>query len=285
MEQGHGLLQVKGWNDVDALMRGYIHDIEECSGGLVRYQVADRQEVDHFPVKQDGYQYTAKAYADVTGGRAPAHNPDTVDYHQIVDEFHLLERVASGEIDEVWLFGFPFAGFYESRMAGAGAFWCNAPPLEGTGQCPRRFVMMGFSYERGVGEMLEDLGHRTESIMTRVYQGRPDHANLWKHYTLYDKIAPGRAEVGSVHFAPNSERDYDWGNRRYVTSNCDDWYNFPNFTGARKQVNCADWGNGDIRLHHKWWLSHLPKVAGETDGIDNNWWRYTIRVDDPFFDR
>ena len=26
----------------------------------------------------------------------------------------------------------------------------------------RRFVIMGFSYERGVGEMLENMGHRAE---------------------------------------------------------------------------------------------------------------------------
>jgi hypothetical protein len=39
--------------------------------------------------------------------------------------------VARGEIDEIWLFGGPYFGFYESRMAGPGAFWCNAPPLPG----------------------------------------------------------------------------------------------------------------------------------------------------------
>ena len=50
---------------------------------------------------------------------------------------------------------------------------------------------MGFNVERGVGEMLEDFGHRTESIMT-----------------------------------------------------------------------------------HVWWLSHLPRSKGRTDGKLNNWWAY-----------
>ncbi|MEZ4499938.1 MAG: hypothetical protein R2839_07615 [Thermomicrobiales bacterium] len=39
-------------------------------------------------------------------------------------------------------------------------------------------------------------------------------------------------------------------------------------------MTCADWGEGDIPQHHLWWLSHLPKVPGETDGISNNWWEY-----------
>ena len=52
-------------------------------------------------------------------------------------------------------------------MAGRGAYECNSDPVPGV-DCPRIFVIMGFNYERGVGEMLEDFGHRTESIMTHV---------------------------------------------------------------------------------------------------------------------
>ena len=56
--------------------------------------------------------------------------------------------------------------FYESIMGGAGAFWCNAPPMKNTAQCPRRFVVMGFNYERYVGEMLEILRppHRIDPV-------------------------------------------------------------------------------------------------------------------------
>jgi hypothetical protein len=273
------LSQQMHWNQVDDLVNGYIADIAECSGGQVKYQVSERKDVDGFPVKVDGFRYTASRYIEMISGRARPHEPDTVDYQQIVSYFDLLERVQNDEIDEVWLMGFPYAGFYESRMAGRGAFWCNAPPLEKTDQCPRRFVIMGFSFERGVGEMLEDLGHRTESIMEKVYQDKKGEANLWKRYTRYDRIAPGQAEVGNVHFAPNSERDYDWGNRRFVPSRCDDWLNFPDFKVRILQVNCTEWGNGDIRLHHKWWLAHLPKKDGITDGISNNWWEYVIKID------
>jgi hypothetical protein len=43
-----------------------------------------------------------------------------------------------------------------------------------------------------------------------------------------------------------------------------------------KQVNCAEWGGGEIHAHHKWWLKHLPKVGGHTNGIANNWWQYVL---------
>jgi hypothetical protein len=79
-----------------------------------------------------------------------------------------------------------------------------------------------------------------------------------------------------VHFAPNSERDYDWGNPRPVISYCDDWMTFPELPGRARWVDCREWGGGDMRLHHLWWLSHLPRVSGETFGVSNNWWSYVI---------
>ncbi|HEX2990634.1 MAG TPA: hypothetical protein VHO49_08135, partial [Anaerolineales bacterium] len=186
-------------------------------------------------------------------------------------------RVARDEIDEVWIFNFPHAGFYESIMAGPGAFWCNAPPLKHTEASGRRFVIMGFSYERGVGEMLENLGHRVESIMHKTFERLEGADNLWERFCRYDKISPGNAALGNVHFAPNSDRDYDWNNPSTVLSECDDWlYNFPNFMGVKRAVTASDWGNGDTRRHHRWWLNHLPKTAGRRNGIHNNWWQYIM---------
>ena len=130
--------------------------------------------------------------------------------------------------------------------------------------------------------MLEDLGHRTESILRKVY-GRWDNSlpyqqlNAWERFTLYDKQKPGEAACGNVHFAPNSLADYDWGNKTEVLSNCDDWLTYPYLTGKKRLVNCSEWGNGDIREHHKWWLRHLPKAPGRgPDGKLNNWWRYVV---------
>jgi hypothetical protein len=240
-------------------------------------------EVDGFPVKQDGFVYTPRSYLANWRARSGFHQPDAVDYHRLLNDFNVIPRVNSGLLDEVWLFGFPYAGYYESIMAGPDAYWCNAPPLptsRAAGPAPtRRFVIMGFNYERGVGEMLEDLGHRAESILSHYFNGTRGDANLWERFTRYDQLHPGRAECGNVHFAPNSLRDYDWGNRRRVPSRCDDWYNYPNFKGTVREVDCHAWGDGDIRLHHLWWLGHFPHLPGSTAGRLNNWWEYVIAPD------
>jgi hypothetical protein len=251
-------------------------DITETSKGLARYQIVQRVEVDEFLPLEDGFSYAVDTYLSTYRRTTAHHLPEWLDYNAFLARFNILQRVANNELDEVWVFAFPHAGMYESVMAGRKAFWCNSHPLPETDDCPRRFVIMGFSLERGVGEMFEAFTHRCESIMTKVYQPTTGDANLYERFSRYDKKNPGEAECGTVHFAPNSERDYDWKNDRYVASKCDDWYNFPDFTGATRQVNCEEWGNGDIRLHHLWWLDHFPRVSGRTNGIAHNWWQYVI---------
>jgi hypothetical protein len=268
------LSQKMNWSRADDLVNGYISDIAAASSGLVTYQVVERLERNEFPVKAGGFHFTPSSYMDIYNRISDAHVAEYVDYDIILQQFNILARVAAGELDEVWIFAFPFAGLYESTMGGAGAFRCNSPVLPNTSGCPRRFVIMGFSYERGVGEMLEAFGHRAEFILGRVFSKLTGAANLYRRFALYDLIAPGNAQVGTIHFAPNSNRDYDWSNPRFVASYCDDWYNFPNFKGLPKQVSGPEWGNGDTRAHHVWWLEHLPKVAGRRNGVAHNWWQY-----------
>lgn len=272
--RGRKLQQLFGWNDPDRLVEECIQDLRQVSYGLVRYSIVERIEVDEFPVKADGYRYRPDEFERLWRARRGFHQPDLVDYPRLLEQFGVVQRVNGDRIDEVWLMAFPYAGYYESIMCGPGAFWCNAPPLESVRDAGRRFVVMGFNYERGVGEMLESYGHRAESILARTYERLPAGRNLWERFTRYELRNPGQAEAGNIHFAPNSERDYDWGNPRQVLSGCDDWYEFPQLAGSRRMVNCDEWGGGDIRRHHRWWYEHLPHAAGSTDGIEHNWWSY-----------
>lgn len=271
------LVETIGWNDPDRLASEYIRDLLTGSHGLLRYRIVGRVLFDTWPVKQDGFRYDAATFLECWQARRGFHEPDAVDYHALLRECDAIGRVNADAIDEVWFFGPPYAGYYESRMIGPGSYWCNSEGLAqvtGAPEAKRRFVVMGFNYERDVDCMLENLGHRTESMMMRRYDGRRDPSNLWDHFTRYDRIAPGQASVGNVHFAPNSDRDYDWGNYRPVSSDCDDWLRFPNLTGARRMVDCRDWGNGDMRRHHLWWFERLPHVAGESNGVSHNWWTF-----------
>jgi len=272
---GKKLSEAMKWNNVEDLAKGFMSDILLVSGGLVRYKIVERFDVDDFPAKVDGFKYDPQTYLNVVRGASRPYMPQEADYYAIIKQFNILQRVAKEEIDEVWIFNFPHAGFYESIMGGPGAFWCNAAPLKNTETSKRRFVIMGFSYERGIGEMLENMGHRAESILEKTFEKIPEDENLWKRFIRHEKTHPGQAALGNVHFAPNSERDYDWNNPTPVSSECDDWlYNFPDFVGAIREVDAAEWGNGDTRKHHVWWMKHFPKTIGRQNGVHNNWWQY-----------
>ena len=274
---GATLSQQRKWYRPTDLVTGFMADLLQISGGMARYQIVLRIDVDEFPVKVDGFQYTPKTYMDVLFGAASPHTPSEVNYNAILGKYNILQRVARNEIDEVWVFGFPHAGFYESTMGGPGAFWCNGPVLQNTGASQRRFVMMGFSFERYIGEMLEAYGHRSESIMEKTFSKLNGDANLWKRFTRYEKIAPGKSACGNIHYAPNSQMDYDWNNPTAVISECHDWQlNFPGFKGDMRMVGPSEWGSGDIREHHKWWFDHFPRVAGRKNGIHNNWRQYVV---------
>lgn len=280
---GRKLSETQNWYRVEELVPGFMADILKCSGGLARYQIAQRIDVNEFPAKTDGFRYTPQSYMDVLRGVTPPRLPQEADYLAILTRFKVFERVAKNEIDEVWIIAFPHAGFYESIMGGPGAFWCNAPPLKNTAASKRRFVVMGFSYERHIGEMLHSFGHRAESIMAKAYEKLNGDANLWQRFARYQMVAPGKAAIGTIHFAPNSTRDYEWDSQAPVLSECYDWLNnFPNFKGDIRSVTAQDWGGGDVRLFHQWWLKHLPKVAGRKNGVHNNWWQYVMNPNNVF---
>lgn len=270
---GKRLTELFGWNDPAVLAQQYIADLREASYGYLNYQIVERIDTDWYPRKIDGFQYTNASFIDAWQRRA-IHEPNAVDYPAQMRAFMLLERFNAGDFDEAWFFAHPLNGDYESTMAGPGAFWCNSPPVADTAAAHKRFVIMAFNYERGVDCMLENYGHRAESIMSRVYERLGRGRNMWQQFIRYDRISQGRAHCGNVHFAPNSDRDYDWGNRRPVLSGCDDWYSYPQLSGQTRMVDCREWGNGDMRLHHMWWFQHFPHGTGTTDGVANNWWQY-----------
>lgn len=270
------LSTVLGWNNPLRLAHELIQDLEHTSHGFARYQIVEQLVIDDFPQKEDGFRYDESAYLRAWHTRQNIHQPDAIDYAKLIEDLRIIEKVNTSQIDEVWTISFPWAGFYESRMAGPGAYWCNAPPLTETQHASKRFIIMAFNYERGVGEMLESYGHRAESILSHVHQHVSGPGNLWEKFTRYDKSHPEKAEVGNIHFAPNSRRDYDWGNPTPVLSRCRAWRNFPDLSAAPERVDCREWGSGDLRAHHRWWFSLLPHTQGSTNGILNNWWEYIV---------
>lgn len=159
------------WNNTDILIQKYITAMQQASGNMLTYQLVNKLVAQEYPILLDGRRYDNTlwklALADDTKAFRDSHGSYMLaDYQRIIQDFKLIQQVQSQQIDEVWMFGGPLFGFYESRMVGKGAFWCNGPAME---QDCRRFVIMGFNYERDLKEMVHDFGHRAESTLARLF--------------------------------------------------------------------------------------------------------------------
>jgi hypothetical protein len=234
----------EGWNRSDDLISGYIDKMREASQGILEYQVVETLDVPEYPLLWEGHQYTDKTYTEVLGDDTRALRDANgkymlADYDQIIQKYNLLKKIEDEEIDEVWMFGGPYFGFYESRMVGRGAFWCNGPAME---QDCRRFVIMGFNYERDVKEMVHDYGHRAESLLAkhfdsetylrRTYRQKPNPppANAYEQFLL---------DLGTVHREPGGE-EYGQDEFAWLTAIQPEWWPptiDPNLVGASRPVS------------------------------------------------
>ncbi len=202
---------VDSWNSADDLMRQYTQEMGALSDGIANYRIVERRVYDVFPCLDYIEQYTPETYQAALDNDRDAirdirgHYP-MMDYSVTMAEYRIYKDIQRGIYDEVWLFGGPYFGFYESRMIGKDAYWCNAPPLMAE---TRNFVVMGFSYERSVKEMLHNFGHRVESILQRS-----EYAADFEEWTK---------EVGTVHQVPGG-KDYTQDEREWLSALMPMWW-------------------------------------------------------------
>lgn len=279
-ENQRPLHEVCRWNHPRKLADGYIADLKKSSDGRVDIRIVDWIDIDAFHRKVDGFLYTGDGYLECHRTNKGWHQPDTADYVKTIHDFKIVARIDSGAIDELWFFGAPYFGYSESAMAGPGAFYINGHTFPQV-NCKRAFAIMGFSYERGIAEMLHNLCHRVESTMSRIYGGwkADELTSNWARFAANERQSNGVAAVGTCHWPPNAERDYDYSNRRIVHSTADNWLTFPWLSAKQSPVNCETWGGPDYhRNYMNWWFHHLPRAPGtNADGRLNNWWEYIFR--------
>ena len=275
---GAPLHHALGWNDPRSLASQYAADVGKASGGFIRYEIVEWREIDAFHRKVDGFIFTADRYLTSHRQRAGWHDPDRADYRATFRQQAVVAQVDAGTIDELWLFGGPYFGYSEAAMAGPGAFDINGEVL-GDVPASRPFAIMGFNYERGVAEMLENLCHRVEATMSREYGGwRIDElSHAWARFAA-NEAQSGTAAVGTCHWPPNAETEYDFDNPRTVSSTADDWLAYPRLAGRRTPVNRDKWGGPEYARNYLfWWLRHLPRAPGVADdGRQANWWKYVF---------
>lgn len=280
MENKGGLRrhQAYGWNDPLQLVEQIVADLATSSHDRAAYRVVETMIVDDYPVMLDGFRYDDASY-DQALATGEWHDVG-FDYARMIADANLAHRIESGEIDEIWIYDAPGGGMWESTMAGDGGYWCNSPPVEGV-PSERVFVVMGWNTERGVAEALHSWGHRAESIMVHSYgPWEPNRETTWNAFTLQDRQVPGQGSIGNVHFPVNGEADYDYSNPRYVSSDADDWYDYPAMTGRRRMINDREWSPEHVDPHREylnWWYDHMPHATSKgADHFLANWWRYLL---------
>lgn len=280
--------EVGGWNDSRELAQGFIEDMLAASGGYLQFEIVEWNIVDAFQRKRDGYTYTPESYLSAKRGETDWHQPDAVDYDHEIRKYGMAKKIDAGVADEIWWFGLPYFGYWESVMFGPQSFWINAPP-QSQFDSKRRFAIMGWNSERGVAEMIHNVGHRLESTMSHYYGGwsLDEPKTNWDHFAKVIAKGAEISGVGHCHYPPNGESDYDYANERTVKSTAPDWLDFPRLTGKTAMIDRETWGGPDYhRNYMKWMFSHLPKAPGvNPDGRENNWWKYLYNFEAYSHDR
>ncbi len=269
------------WNDPNLLASEFIADIETASGGAIDYEIVEWRDLNEFPIFEDGFRYTAEDYvAGRQNGTLSITTP--IDFEAVAKQQQLAELVNNNVIDEIWMFGDHYFNLLgEDWMAGPESFFINGPSFPEF-SVDRAVAGFSFSYERGVAEMMHNLGHRTENHMRRLYGGW-DLVNPTTPWDLFSSSegttsAPSYG-VGHTHFPFNGAVDYDYSNTRTFDSFADDFVqNFPNQTYATTPMSRDAWGDlgsGDWeRGYQRWFFGHLPRETGaDVDGRQNNWYK------------
>jgi hypothetical protein len=303
--------------DPSALFRNYLADITESSGGYVRWKLAENtgpRVLDAWVPITASVQFNSAGFTEQDFLNAYAlgpesnpndwvgagqHMPDggaySVDYNRLLDDNAVDAKVASGAVDEVVVYAMPFGGFSESAMAGATPFQINGAVVFRNAP---NYVVMGLSYERGLGEAIESFGHRVEWLLDRhtfridatasynpcfwALPSYPDSCggrrqppptrNIYDFFTYVEGISPGEGALGGAHWAVNATNfltdEYRWDLPNTVWSHAPDWaYNYPALTGLKEVVGRDTWRpmaqDGEYgRGWKKFWFQHMPHVPG-----------------------
>ena len=283
MDNGLALTADRAWGNPTALGRAYVGDVSAASAGMVEHRIVKTTVVRGYPVKVNGFTFTNAQYLGCLANSSADYCDDRIDYQAVLGTAYdphfgsACDALMKKRVDEVWLWGGPWFGYDEFNVG---------TPFSLCGQVDRTFAVMGFSYERGVGEMVHDLGHRAEflipsnigyAIWDRFDGQRQRYAEDFfcpaAPDATHPEVDPPVGHAGNPHFPPNAYCHYQYDRDYPVLSDAYDWANYPNLTGAQTTVNASTWGatqEGFI----VWWLGRLPHNPGGTSAGLNNWWRY-----------
>jgi len=279
LDNGLALTADRAWGNPTALGTAYVGDVSAASAGMVEHRIVKTTVVRGYPVKVNGFTFTNAQYLGCLANSSADYCDDRIDYQAVLGTAYdphfgsACDALMKNRVDEVWLWGGPWFGYDEFNIG---------TPFSLCSQVNRTFAVMGFSYERGVGEMVHDLGHRAEflipsnigyAIWDRFDGQRQRYAQDFfcpaGPDATHPEVDPPVGHAGNPHFPPNAYCHYQYDRDYPVLSDAYDWANYPNLTGAQTAVNASTQEGFMV-----WWLGRLPRNPGSTSAGLDNWWRY-----------
>jgi hypothetical protein len=216
----------------------------------------------------------------------PGEGAPMTDYNAIMREIGIRDLVERKGVKQVWIWGYHGGkvGLWESNMASPTGDVSNSsrdpndlPVLSKT------YTVFHYNYQRDTGEAVEDHTHQIEHLLNHADGRDRTPADRWPELLFWGrfvgsdrshKIVTTPARCGWTHYAPNSQGDYDWANKRYVETDIEDWR--PDSPGKTQTINCDRWG-GDGLKWKVYWMQAIPGLnSGLTYGGKRltNWWAF-----------
>ena len=121
--------------------------------------------------------------------------------------------------------------------------------------------------------------HQIEAVLNYVDGRDRTPGDKWPELLFWGKFVGSdrshkivRPGCGWSHYPPNAEGDYDWGNKRFVETDVEDWR--PDGGGKRERINCDRW-QGDSLKWFVYWTQNLPGADSRLTYRGKplaNWW-------------
>ncbi|MCS6847830.1 MAG: hypothetical protein RMN52_08965 [Anaerolineae bacterium] len=217
------------------------------------------------------------------------------DYTEIYAEHNLCSLIASGQVDEVWIWAGNGDGVTKGHMwewTTSGPDWYGDAP-----NCGKVVTTMTFNYLREVDVALHSFGHRLEGFFGKYFPCDFSTATwpwagstTWPYsqcgsllsdrYGFVARPFSGNDQIGGcgdVHHPPNilSNQDYIYNDTTTVETICPSWSQDGSALPTR--LNCQAWGCTHWGFQI-WWMQNTPglnNINKDRNGNPHqNWWSY-----------
>jgi hypothetical protein len=238
------------------------------------------------------------------------------DLNAVYQQFDICNRIAAGEIDEVWIMadGKPYGHVYSGSEWTVNAETWALPKGMPTPYCGRQIYTLLLNFDAQPKNALESWVHSMEGAM-KLYEssgyeacdftplqtygltgGEPEctgaHAynNLYAYTTRPDPVNGNVGMCGDAHIGanvPSSIMDYDpntppywfyvWDYPNTALNRCNDWQ-WGNVTSSQT-ISCAVWGCNQTGWQ-VYYLQNMPGLNNNSHGrsgaLRPNWWNFRM---------